>query len=94
MNTEASMPVPRLLLAYGAGLVLLVATIAISVSPLPWRPLWMFSCATLEAALVLGCFIELQRSSPLVKLFALGTLFWFVILFGMTLMDLYQRMEG
>ena len=88
------MTLPRLLLAYAASMVLLLVTIGISVSPLPWRPVWMFTCATLEAAVVLGCFVELQRSSPLVKLFALGTVFWFVILFAMTLMDLYSRMNG
>lgn len=88
------MSTPRVLLAYAAGLVLLGISIAISVSALPWRPVWLYSCAALEAALILGCFVELQRSSPLVRLFALGTLFWFVLLFGMTLMDLYQRMHG
>lgn len=88
------MTLPRLLLAYAAGMLLLGITIAIAISPLPWRPVWMFACATLEAALVLGCFIELQRSTPLVKVFALGTVFFFVILFGMTLMDLWKRMGG
>jgi caa(3)-type oxidase subunit IV len=88
------MSLSRLLLAYVAAMVLLLVTIGISISPLPWRPVWMFACATLEAALVLGCFIELQRSSPLVKVFALGTVFFFVVLFGMTLMDLFHRMTG
>lgn len=80
--------------AYALGLALLAAAVAIGVSSLPWRDLWLYGCAILEAALVFGGFIGLQRSSPLVRLFALGTLFWFVILFGVTLMDLWRRLHG
>lgn len=88
------MSLTRVLLAYAAALLLLGTTIAISLSPLPWQPVWMYACAAFEAALLLGCFVELQRSSPLVRLFALGALFWFVILFGIGLMDLTQRLHG
>jgi hypothetical protein len=88
------MSLARVLMAYAAALLLLGATIAISVSPLPWRPVWMYGCVALEAALILGCFVELQRSSPLVRVFALGALFWFVILFGIGLMDLTQRLNA
>jgi hypothetical protein len=81
----------RLVAAWLGGLLLLGLAVLVAVSSLPWRPLWLYSCAFAEAGLVLGCFVELGRSSPLVRLFALGTPFWFVLMFGLTLLDLFSR---
>jgi cytochrome c oxidase subunit 4 len=47
--------------------------------------------AFFKASLVVWIFMDLRDENPLTKLFALGGLFWLVILIGLTLADYLTR---
>lgn len=82
---------PRALLATYAGLLgLLGFNVLVAYLAPGWSPLVLLGAAA-QALLVMIGFMELGRSSPLIRFFALGAWAWVLLLFGLTLADLLTR---
>jgi cytochrome c oxidase subunit 4 len=75
-----------------ACMALLIATVAASLSHLgPIKPVLSLLIATTKAGLILWFFMHLREVTGLVRLFALGALFWLAIMFGLTINDYATR---
>ncbi|MGH8417653.1 MAG: hypothetical protein ACRER8_10280 [Pseudomonas sp.] len=85
------MNVKAIWLAWAGATIILIAMLALASQDIPYRGMWIYAFATVEAAVVLLGFVQLQRSTPLVRLFALGTLFWMVLMFVIGLLELVTR---
>ncbi|MFK4134752.1 hypothetical protein ACI2KR_21060 [Pseudomonas luteola] len=85
------MSLSRLFLVYLGALALLSITILVSLTGLPYRGSLIMTCALGEAVLILTYFVELKDNSPLVRLFALGTTFWLLLLFSGPMIDRMTR---
>ncbi len=87
-----SAAVIRLLLAWGALLALLAATLGAAYLPLgPAQPVLAYGIATLKAALILWFFMEMRREDPLVRLAAAAGFVWVCILLVLTAADYLTR---
>jgi len=84
----------RLLWYYLALLVLLAAMIGLSFWPSPWGAVAIMALAVTQAALLLGGFVELGRSSALVRLMALGAGFFLLLMALLVFADLWSRPLG
>ena len=81
-----------LVLVWLACMTLLVGTVAASFSHLgPIKPVISILIAIAKAGLILWFFMHLREVTGLVRLFALGALFWLVIMFGLVLNDYATR---
>ncbi|QTH16701.1 hypothetical protein C4C32_12660 [Pseudomonas corrugata] len=82
----------RLTLVYLGALGLLGTAILTSLTgSIPYRGPVIMVCAIGEAALVMAYFVELKTSRALIRLFALGTVFWLLLLFSAPLIDRLTR---
>jgi len=57
----------------------------------PWNIIVALVIAFTKATLVVLIFMHVKWSSPLTKLFVVGTLGWLALLLGITLSDYYSR---
>lgn len=77
---------------YVALLVLLVLTWGASLISLGrWNLLLALVIAGAKTMLIVMYFMHARYSSPLVRLFAFGGLLWFVLLVGLTVLDVNMR---
>jgi cytochrome c oxidase subunit 4 len=73
---------------WAALLVLLALTVASSALPLGrWHLVCNLAIAGLKTALVMLFFMQVRRSSPLIRLFSVAAFFWIALLIGLTLID-------
>jgi cytochrome c oxidase subunit 4 len=80
------------LLVYLGLLVLLGATIGSAQLQLGiWNPVINLAIATVKAVLIAWVFMHLRESSGLVRLFAVGALFWLLALIALGLADWLTR---
>lgn len=79
--------------AYVLLMLLLALTIGLSYVPMgAWAPLASQGIAALKAALVAAFFMDLEKSTPLVRLLGLGALLWLGLMFGLTMSDYFTRL--
>lgn len=77
---------------YVALLVLLGLTMTVAVVPLgAFNPILNLAIAVAKAALILWMFMHLREMPPLVRVMALGALFWLAILFSIGTADWLTR---
>ena len=81
-----------LFLTYLALMLLLMLTVGLSFLPLGgWGIFLCYVIATLKMILIGAIFMKLRESSPSLRLFALGGILWFIILFAITWGDYLTR---
>jgi cytochrome c oxidase subunit IV len=79
-------------LVWLACLTLLAATVGVSRLDLgPWNVVLNLTIAAAKAGLIVWFYMELREDRPLVRIFAIGGLFWVAILFGLGLSDWLTR---
>jgi len=73
-------------------LALTLTTVAVAEIELgEWNVVVAITIAVIKAVLVTLFFMHVKGSSNLTKLFVVASLFWMLILFGLTLGDYYSR---
>jgi cytochrome c oxidase subunit 4 len=83
----------RTLPVWAALLLLLGITLFVAYLPLgAFNTPIALAIAAIKAALVAFFFMELARSSGLIRLAAIAGLFWLVIMFALTLSDVLDRL--
>ncbi len=85
------MNVARIWGAWALATTIMASTVAVASVDIPHRGIWIFVLAALEITVVFLGFIQLQHSNALVRLFALGAVFWLVLMFGIGLIELNTR---
>lgn len=87
-----SMITKQLLLVYLALMLLLALTVFLSLCPLgSWSAPLSLMIAAAKAALVLFYFMKLKESSNSLRIMALGSLFWLLMLLSLTASDYLTR---
>jgi len=85
-------PVRTYLLIFFALLVLTVVTVSVAFVDLgPWSDLIAMAIAVFKASLVVLFFMHVRYSRPMTKITVASSLFWLLILFGITLSDYFTR---
>ncbi|MGO4572629.1 cytochrome C oxidase subunit IV family protein [Microvirga sp. 2TAF3] len=85
----------RNLLIWAALLALLSLTLGFAYIPLgPFNVVWALGIAAIKVGLVALLFMELRRSSTLIRLAAATGFLWLIILFALTLSDILTRSSG
>ncbi len=84
-----------LFVTWGALLALLALTVASAYVPLGWfNTVLNIAIAIGKAGLVMGIFMQLIRAERLIRLFALATFCWIVVLIALTLTDTLTQPGG
>jgi cytochrome c oxidase subunit 4 len=85
-------PVRTYVAVWAALTILTVTTWAVAQIDLgPFNAVIALVIAFFKASLVVWFFMDLRPENPLTKLFALGGLFWLLLLIGLTLLDYKTR---
>jgi cytochrome c oxidase subunit 4 len=85
-------PVRTYVAVWAALTILTVTTWAVAQIDLgPFNTVIALAIAFFKASLVVWFFMDLRHENPLTKLFALGGLFWLILLIGLTLADYLTR---
>lgn len=88
-------PKPAILATYGALLVLLAATLALTLLPGGWLATGLHAAlAVAMGALIVAVYMGVRAAAPLMKVFALGGLLWLLFLLALTPLDYLTRAAG
>jgi len=85
-------PIRTYLLIFFALLVLTAVTVSVAFIDLGrWSDLVAMAIAIFKASLVVLFFMHVRHSRPMTKITVTSSLFWLLILFGITLSDYFTR---